>query len=52
MRQQYAWRSLLLSGFLASVAVLIFLQMVRIQVSPEAELFREQQDIYAGDYKT
>lgn len=51
MRQQYAWRSLLLNGFLALVAALVVLQMVRIQVSAEAEQFRVQKDIFAGDYK-
>ena len=52
MRQQYAWRSLLLNGFLAFVAALIVLQMVRIQVSAEADQFREQKDIFSGSYKT
>ena len=41
MRQQYAWRSLLLNGFLAFVATLVVLQMVRIQVSAEAEAGNE-----------
>jgi cell division protein FtsI/penicillin-binding protein 2 len=52
MRQQYAWRSLLLNGFLAFVATLVILQMVRIQVSAEAEAFREQADAFKGEYKT
>ena len=52
MRQQYAWRSLLLYGFLAFVATLVLLQMVRIQASAEADQFRKQKDIFAGDYKT
>jgi len=52
MRQQYAWRSLLLNGFLAMVAALIVLQMVRILVSPEADSFRRQKDIFSGDYRT
>jgi len=52
MRQQYAWRSLLLNGFLAFVAALVILQMVRIQVSAEAVAFREQADAFKGGYRT
>jgi cell division protein FtsI/penicillin-binding protein 2 len=52
MRQQYAWRSMLLNGFLAFVATLIVLQMIRIQASAEAVQFREQADAFAGEYKT
>ena len=52
MRQQYAWRSLLLNGFLLLVAILVLLQMVRIQASAEADQFRKQKDIFAGEYKT
>ena len=51
MRQQYAWRSLLLNGFMAIVAALVVLQMVRIQASAEAEQFRRQADAFAGEYK-
>ncbi|GAB4423135.1 MAG: penicillin-binding protein 2 [Anaerolineales bacterium] len=36
MRQQYAWRSMFLNAMLAFMAVVILLQMVRIQVSAEA----------------
>jgi cell division protein FtsI/penicillin-binding protein 2 len=52
MRQQYAWRSMLLNGFLAFVATLIVLQMIRIQASAEAVQFREQANAFAGEYKT
>ncbi len=52
MRQQYAWRSLLLYSFLALVATAVLLQMVRIQASAEAEQFRIQKDNFAGDYRT
>ena len=52
MRQQYAWRSMLLNGFLAIVAALVILQMVRIQASAEAEQFRKQANAFAGEYKT
>jgi len=52
MRQQYAWRSILLNGFLAFVATLVVLQMVRIQASAEAEAFRRQADDFKGGYRT
>ena len=52
MRQQYAWRSLLLNGFLALIGSLVVLQMVRILISPEAEAFRKQKELYSGDYRT
>jgi len=52
MRQQYAWRSLLLNGFLALMASLVVIQMVRILVSPEADAFRRQKDVFSGDYRT
>ena len=48
MRQSYAWRSLLLAGILAFIGVSIILQIVRIQNSPEAAIFRAQ----AADYAT
>ena len=52
MRQQYAWRSMLLNGFLAFIATLIVLQMVRIQASAEADAFRDQKNNFAGEYRT
>lgn len=52
MRQQYAWRSLVLAGLLAFVAVLVILQMLRIQNSPEAAIFRTQSQDYASILKT
>jgi len=52
MRQQYAWRSMLLNGFLAFIATLVVLQMVRIQASAEADAFRDQKDNFAGEYRT
>ena len=52
MRQQYAWRSILLNAILAVVAVLVILQMARIQASAEAVTFREQADAFKGEYKT
>ena len=52
MRQQYAWRSLLLNGTLALLAVTIVLQIVRIQASAEANQFRIQADAFAGSFVT
>ncbi len=46
MREQYAWRSLLLAGLLGFVQVSIILQIVRIQNSPEAAIFRAQSAAY------
>ncbi len=51
MRQQYAWRSLVLNGFLVLAAVAVLLQMVRIQASAEADQFRQQADAFAGEWK-
>jgi cell division protein FtsI/penicillin-binding protein 2 len=52
VRQQYAWRSLLLAGFLGFIGISILLQLVRIQNSPEAAIFREQAAGYANVLKT
>jgi cell division protein FtsI/penicillin-binding protein 2 len=52
MRQQYAWRSLLLNSSMAFLAVAIVLQMVRIQASAEANQFRQQADAFAGKFVT
>ena len=43
MRQSYAWRSLLLVGLLAFLGVSVLLQILRIQNSPEALIFRAMQ---------
>jgi cell division protein FtsI/penicillin-binding protein 2 len=52
MRQQYAWRSLVLSGILGFVGISILLQTVRIQNSPEAEVFRAQAAEFANILQT
>lgn len=52
MRQQYAWRSLVLAGLLGFVGVSIILQIIRIQNSPEAAIFRVQAAEYANILKT
>lgn len=52
MRQSYAWRSLLLAGILAFIGAAIILQIVRIQNSPEASVFRVQAAEYASVLET
>jgi cell division protein FtsI/penicillin-binding protein 2 len=52
MRQQYAWRSLLLNVSMAFMAVAIVLQIVRIQASAEASQFRQQANAFAGKFVT
>jgi cell division protein FtsI/penicillin-binding protein 2 len=52
VRQQYAWRSLVLAGLLAFIAVLVMLQMARLQNSPEAGIFRAQSQEYASVLQT
>ena len=52
MRQSYAWRSLLLAGLLAFVGFSILFQIVRIQNSPEAAVFRAQAAEYATVLQT
>ena len=52
MRQSYAWRSLLLAGLLAFVGISIVLQIVRIQNSPEAAIFRVQAAGYENELQT
>ena len=52
MREQYAWRSLLIAGILGFIGITILLQIARIQNSPEAAIFRTQADEYANVLKT
>jgi cell division protein FtsI/penicillin-binding protein 2 len=52
MRQSYAWRSLLLAGVLAFIGISVILQIVRIQNSPEAAIFRAQAVEYANVLET
>jgi cell division protein FtsI/penicillin-binding protein 2 len=52
MRQQYGRRSQVLAGALAFFALAIVMQMTRIQNSPEAEIFREQAENYAYEWRT
>jgi len=52
MRTQYYWRSRVAGIALAVMAFIILAQMVRIQTSKEAEIFREQADIYGNVWRT
>jgi len=52
VRQQYGRRSQVLAGALALFALAIVVQMTRIQNSPEAEIFRQQAENYAYEWRT
>jgi len=52
MRQEYAWRSLVLAGILGFVGVSIILQIIRIQNSTEAATFRKQTASYINVTET
>jgi cell division protein FtsI/penicillin-binding protein 2 len=52
VRQQYGWRSLVLAIGLAFIGVSVILQLVRIQTSPEARIFRAQSAQYASVLRT
>jgi len=52
MRQEYAWRSLVIAALLAFVCASVVLQMLRIQYSPEAQVFREQSALYGRKLET
>lgn len=47
MRREYAWRSVFVAALLPLAALIVLGQMIRIQNSPEASLFRQQADQYA-----
>lgn len=51
MRQQYAIRSLILVAFFALAGFAVLTQMVRIQNSPEAQLFLAQGNRYSGEFQ-
>ena len=52
MREQYAWRSLLIGGIFGFIGIMVVFQIARIQNSPEAALFRAQANRYANVLKT
>lgn len=51
MTTEHAWRFTTLAALLSALAFFIIIQMFRIQVSPEAEVFREIGNAYAGHYE-
>ena len=52
MRQQYARRSQVLALAMGLIAVMVIVQMIRIQYSEEAAIFREQASNYAYELRT
>jgi cell division protein FtsI/penicillin-binding protein 2 len=52
MRREYAWRSVTIAGFFALIGIAIIAQMIRIQVSPEAQEFRDQVERNKGWIET
>src|SRR5829696_598666 len=51
MRQQYAFRSLIVVAGLALAAVAVVIQIIRIQTSEQAAVFLSQGDRYAGEFQ-
>ncbi|MBM3124773.1 MAG: penicillin-binding protein 2 [Chloroflexi bacterium] len=52
MRQQYARRSQVLALAMGLIAAMVIVQMIRIQYSEEAAIFREQASNYAYELRT
>jgi cell division protein FtsI/penicillin-binding protein 2 len=52
MIAEYSWRYTTLGLLMTTVASFIIVQMVRIQTSPQAEVFRNQGEIYSGNWQT
>ena len=52
MRQQYAWRSKALAIVLGLIAFAVLAQIVRIQNSQEAAIFKQQGNTYASELET
>ena len=46
------WRFNVVGMLFGFVALMIVAQLLRIQLSPQAQIFREQGDIYAGEWRT
>lgn len=51
MTNEHAWRFTTLGALLTALAFFIVIQMFRIQVSPEADVFREIGVAYSGRYE-
>jgi cell division protein FtsI/penicillin-binding protein 2 len=52
MALENSWRYTTLGVLLTALAAFVVLQMVRIQTSPQAEVFRSQGEVYAGSWRT
>ena len=52
MTREYSWRYTTLGLLLTALALFIIVQMVRIQISPQAQVFREQGQVYSGSWRT
>lgn len=52
MRIENSWRITTLGVLLTAVAAFIVVQMVRIQLSPQAEVFRDRGNAYSGGWQT
>lgn len=51
MSHEHAWRYSTLGILLTAVAAFIVIQMLRIQLSPEADVLREQGEMWSGDLR-
>ena len=52
MNNQSSWRYTTLGILLTSLAVFIVVQMLRIQLSPQAEAIRDKGELYSGTWRT
>jgi cell division protein FtsI/penicillin-binding protein 2 len=52
MRSEFSWRYTTLGVIMTAMAAFIVIQMVRIQTSPQAEVFRNRGESYAGNWQT
>ncbi len=52
MKSQYRLRSAILAGLFAFMGLAILVQMIRIQNSPQAAAFLDQNDRYSGTFRT
>jgi cell division protein FtsI/penicillin-binding protein 2 len=52
MTREYSWRYTTLGLLLTALALFIIVQMVRIQVSPQAQVFRDQGQVFSGNWRT
>ncbi len=52
MSSEHSWRYTTLGLLLTAIAVFIVVQMVRIQLSPQAEVFRDRGNAYSGGWQT